>query len=180
MVTDKRQQRTFYEMSLDTLVKELDGRLLSINIKNNGLTDNLYAIMDIVNKNASKYEDYHSLAQGMFELITKANIPARHVQVEVILNRLIRDPNNIYERPDFKKFELPEYKILTLNQALLKSKAPTVSLSFQEIKRQLLSAELYEKTGSSYLDPLYSTEVDTSRLQELTEERRKNGKRDRK
>lgn len=180
IVTDKRQQRTFYEMSLDTLVKELDGRLLSINIKNNGLTDNLYAIMDIVNKNASKYEDYHSLAQGMFELITKANIPARHVQVEVILNRLIRDPNNIYERPDFKKFELPEYKILTLNQALLKSKAPTVSLSFQEIKRQLLSAELYEKTGSSYLDPLYSTEVDTSRLQELTKERRKNGKRDRK
>ena len=171
LVTDRKQQRNYFEISLDSLVNDLDGRLLSISIKNNGLTDNLHDIMDMVNKNAPKYPDYHSLAQDMFDLITKANIPARHVQTEIILNRLIRDPENLYERPDFKKFEVPEYKILTLNQALLKSKAPTVSLSFQEIKRQLLSEEFYQKEGSSYMDPLYSSEIPTDHFKELVKER---------
>ena len=171
LVNDRKRQKTYYEISLNSLVDNLEGRLLSINIKNNGLTDNLHDIMAMVNKDAPKYPDYNSLAQDMFDLITKANIPARHVQVEVILNRLIRDSENLYNRPDFKKFEEPSYKILALNQALLKSKAPTVSLSFQEIKRQLLSEEFYNKDGASYLDPLFATEVDTSHLKELMEER---------
>lgn len=171
LVNDRKRQKTYYEISLNSLVDNLEGRLLSINIKNNGLTDNLHDIMAMVNKDAPKYPDYNSLAQDMFDLITKANIPARHVQVEVILNRLIRDSENLYNRPDFKKFEEPSYKILALNQALLKSKAPTVSLSFQEIKRQLLSEEFYNKDGASYLDPLFATEVDTTHFKQLMEER---------
>ena len=64
--------------------------------------------------------------------------------------------------------ENPEYKILTLNQALLNTKAPTIGLSYQEIKRQILSDALYEdKDGSSYLDPLYADRISTDRFKKL-------------
>ena len=179
IVTDKKQEgRRYYEISFDTLSSELEGRLMSIDIKNNGLTDNLYMIMNLLNKDASKYTDYSQLAQDFFETLINAGIRCRHVQAEVILNRLIRDANDIYSRPDFRKFENPEYKILTLNQALINTKAPTVSFSYQELKRQILGDALYtEKNGSSYLDPLYADKISTERFKaiskKLREERKK-------
>lgn len=182
LVTDKKQDKQYYEIPFDTLSSELESRLLSIDIKNNGLTDNLYMIMNLLNKDASKYDNYSQLAQDFFETLINAGIRCRHVQAEVILNRLIRDANDIYNRPNFSKFENPEYKILTLNQALLNTKAPTIGFSYQELKRQILSDALYEeKDGSSYLDPLYADTIDTSRLKNLIKterERRmkKNGK----
>lgn len=181
LITDKKMGGIqYYDIPLDTLSGELEGRLMSIDIKNNGLTDNLYMIMNLLNKDAGKYDDYSVLAQHFFETLINAGIRCRHVQAEIILNRLIRDANNLYIRPDFFKFKHPEFKILTLNQALINTKAPTVGFSYQEIKRQLLSDGLYtEKNGSSYLDPLYATKVDTRRLKELImktrEERRKKG-----
>lgn len=168
LVTDKKSGVQYYEIPLEKLSSELEGRFLAINIKNNGLTDNLYMIMDVLNKNACKYESYEEFAQDFFEMIENAGIKSRHVQSEVILNRLIRDANDLYHRPDFSKFENPQYKILTLNQALLNTKAPTVGLSYQEIKRQILGDALYdEKDGSSYLDPMYADKVDTEHLKEM-------------
>lgn len=169
IVSDKnKDDRQYYEIPLESLSRDLEGRLMSIDIKNNGLTDNLYTIMNLINKDASKYEDYSKLAQDFFEILIDAGIKCRHVQAEIILNRLIRDADNIYRRPDFAKFNPPKYKILTLNQALLNTSAPTIGLSYQEVKRQILSDALYdEKKGSSYLDPLYADKVSTDHLKEL-------------
>lgn len=177
IITDKKNNKQYYEIPLDVLSSDLEGRLLSIDIKNNGLTDNLYMIMNILNKNANKYETYDQLAQEFFEILINSGIRCRHVQAEVILNRLIRDANNLYNRPDFSQFKQPEYKILTLNQALLNTKAPTIGFSYQEVKRQILSDVLYEdKDGSSFLDPLYADKISTDHLRELVQkisERRK-------
>jgi len=133
-------------------------------------------IMDMMNKNAAKYDDLNQFAQEFFEKLIAAGIRCRHVQAEIILNRLIRDANNLYKRPDFTQFKMPEYKILTLNQALMNSEAPTVPFSYQELKRQILSDALYEeKKGSSYLDPLYSDKVSTENFKKyakLVRERR--------
>ena len=169
VVTDKkRADGKFYEIPLDLLATELEGRLMSVDIKNNGLTDNLYMIMDLLNKDASKYDSYHQLAQDFFETLISVGIRCRNVQAEIILNRLIRDTTNLYKRPDFSKFSIPDYKILTLNQALINTKAPTVGFSYQEVKRQLLSDDLYtEKDGDSYLDQLYATSISTERLKEI-------------
>lgn len=170
IVADKKSEggKRYYEIPMDVLSTELEGRLMSIDIKNNGLTDNLYMIMNLLNKDASKYDDYSVLAQDFFETLISAGIRCRHVQAEVILNRLIRDANNVYKRPDFRQFKNPEYKILTLNQALLNTEAPTIGFSYQELKRQILSDALYEeKSGSSYVDPLYATKINTERLKEL-------------
>lgn len=177
-VIDKTSKKGYYEISFDALSSDLEGRLLSIDIKNNGLTDNLYMIMNLLNKDANKYDDYNKLAQDFFEVLINAGIRCRHVQAEVILNRLIRDANDIYHRPDFRQFKNPEYKILNLNQALLNTKAPTIGLSYQEFKRQILGDALYEdKSGESYLDPLFASKIKTDRLKKIVQrtiERRKN------
>lgn len=169
VITDKKNNgKKYYEISFDQISEELEGRLLSIDIKNNGLTDNLYMIMDLLGKDAAKYEDYSTLAQDFFETLIKAGINCRIVQAEVILNRLIRDADDVFKRPNFSEFTNPKYKILNLNQALLNTKAPTVGISYQELKRQLLSDDIYEiKNESSYLDPLYASKIDTSHLKEL-------------
>ena len=170
VVSDKKSEggRKYYDIPLAVLSNDLEGRLLSIDIKNNGLTDNLYMIMDLLGKNAAKYDDYSVLAQDFFESIMHAGINCRIVQSEIILNRLIRDAEDIYKRPDFKQFKLPPYKILNLNQALLNTKAPTVGLSYQELKRQLLSDDIYEtKDGSSYLDNMYADKISTEHLKKL-------------
>ena len=169
IVVDKDQNnKEYYEIPIEILSTEFGGRLLSIDIKNNGLTDNLYMIMNLIDKDCGKYTDYSALAQDFFEILIKAGIKCRHIQAEIILNRLIRDANNLYKRPDFSKFEDPQYKILTLKQALLNTSAPTVGFSYQELKRQILSDALYdEKKGSSYLDPLYANKISTEHLKEL-------------
>ena len=124
--------------------------------------------MNLLNKNASKYEDYATLAQDFFDILIDAGIRCRHVQAEIILNRLIRDADNTYVRPDFSKSNNPKFKILTLNQALLNTKAPTIGFSYQELKRQILSDSIYEdKKGSSYLDPLYADKIDTTRWKDM-------------
>lgn len=173
LVAEKKSEggKHYYEIPFDVLSTELEGRLMSIDIKNNGLTDNLYMIMNLLNKDAANYTDYSKLAQDFFETLITAGIQCRHVQAEVILNRLIRDANDIYHRPDFRQFLAPEYKILTLNQALLNTKAPTVGFSYQELKRQILSDALYEdKDGSSYLDPMYAQKIRTDHLKELAKQ----------
>lgn len=168
LIHEKKEDKSYYEIPLSTLSSELEGRLLSIDIKNNGLTDNLYMIMDLINKNANKYDDYVQLAQDFFEILISAGIRCRVVQAEVILNRLIRDANDIYKRPDFSKFETPKYQILNLNQALLNNKAPTVGMSYQEIKRQILGDAIYEdKNGSSYLDYLYADKINTEHFRNI-------------
>ena len=171
LIDDKKKGISYYEIPFDTLSTELEGRLMSVDIKNNGLTDNLYAIMNLLNKDAIKFDDYNSLAQNFFETLIEASIRCRHVQGEIIINRLIRDAENLFERPDFSKITTPEYKILTLNQALLNTRAPTVAFSYQELRRQILSDDIYErKDGKSYLDPLYSTTVPTNRFKKLHED----------
>ena len=52
----------------------------------------------------------------------------------------------------------------------MNTKAPTIGLSYQELKRQILSDALYDdKDGSSYLDPMYSDKVSTEHLKELVD-----------
>lgn len=170
LIQDKKSDggNRYYEIRFDVLSTELEGRLMSIDIKNNGLTDNLYKIMNLLDKTASKYDDYNELAQYFFETLMDANINCRHVQAEIMINRLIRDANDLYHRPNFKQFKNPEYKILTMKQALIKYPAPTIGTSYEQLKRQALGDALYdEKNESSYLDPMYAKEISTERFKQL-------------
>ena len=141
--------------------------LFVMEITNNELTKPLYEIIDLVNKVKSKGEEetINSMVQKIIDLFVESGIDASAVQGELVINRLIRDNVNTYERPDFTHYRYPEYHIVTVARALEHNKSPLLGMSFQEIKRQLLSDEtFYKKDAPCYLDPLYKTTVSTKSL----------------
>lgn len=127
--------------------------------------------MDLLNKQRPDNEkmDIREMSNTFLDLLIESGIDANVIAAELIINRLIRSIENKYDRPDFYSDELEPYEIITINRALEKNKSPLVGLSFQNIKRQLLSDEIYEeRDGTSYLDPFYWTEIPTDNLKEYS------------
>lgn len=144
-----------------------DTKLFEMVIMNNGLTAPLYALMNLLNKDRKDSIDssIDEICQKFIDLMIESKIDANAAAAEMIVNRLIRDTNNIYERPDFTEDEIPSYEIFTVSRALEKFKAPLVGISFQNIKRQLLSDDVYTtKDGTSYMDAFYKTQIPTKNL----------------
>lgn len=149
--------------------KDLDDdvKLFEMVIMNQELTKPLYLLMDLLNKQRDDEinETIDSISQKFLDLLIESKIPANVIAAELITNRLIRSVNNIYERPDFSKPEIEPYEIYTVSKALEKNKSPLIGISFQNIKRQFLSDELFEdRDGTSFIDPLYWTEIPTDNL----------------
>lgn len=123
--------------------------------------------MDLLNKqrNDEIDESIDSMSNKFLDLLIESNIAANVVAAELITNRLIRSVCNMYERPDFSKEELEPYTIYTVSRALEKNKSPLIGLSFQNIKRQLLSDEIFEERhGTSFIDAFYYTDIPTDNL----------------
>ena len=151
--------------------KDLDDdcKLFEMVILNQELTKPLYELMDLLNKQrADEINDtITSISQKFLDLLIESKIDASVIAAELIINRLIRSAVNIYERPDFTKDEIEPYNIYTVSKALEKNKSPLVGISFQNIKRQLLSDELYEdRDGTSFIDPFYWENIPTKNLKE--------------
>ena len=142
---------------------EDDEKVFEIVILNNELTKPLYALMNTLNK-ANKDdidETIDGMCQKFAELLVESSIDASIVAGEIIINRLIRDAVDTYERPDFTKEKLAPYKIYTVLKALEHNRSPIIGLSSQNLKRQLLSDELIEdKIGTSYLDAFYKKRIE--------------------
>lgn len=131
-----------------------------IDIMNNELTKPLYDIMNILNKGRDKMYTIPEILDYFCNLLIRAGIDAHCIQAELILSTLIRDPDNIMERPDFSGNKMPKYTILTVNQAIKNCNSPILGLAFQDIRKQLLAdATFYEKHAGSYLDDIFRTKV---------------------
>ena len=87
-------------------------------------------------------------------LLINGKIYSHLVHAEVICRNLIRDSENILERPDFNKKDV-SYRILTVQKALIDNPSPLVSLSFERIKDQLKKVTTFIKSKPSILDKLY-------------------------
>ena len=142
-------------------------KLFEVIIINNELTKPLYEIMSLINRQNkdSVDDDIDTICNKFLDLIIEAKIGAGVIATELIINRLIRSAKNIFERPDFSQDTVEPYQILTVSKALEKNPSPTIGLSFQNLKRQLLSNELFEdRTSASYMDAYFRTEIPTENL----------------
>lgn len=146
-----------------------DTVLFVITIMNNELTKPLYELMNLVNSDKASIVDrnINDLSQRMVELFVESKIDASAASAEMIINRLIRSEDDIFERPDFSSRRMPKYKIVTVAKALEKNKSPLVGLSYQYIKRQLLDDDtINKKTATSYLDPFFKEKISTKKRKE--------------
>jgi hypothetical protein len=143
-----------------------DSILFTIVILNNELTKPLYEIINLINSDKSPdiERTIDEISQRFVELLVESKIDAQAVGAEIIINRLIRCEDNVFERPDFSQTLIPNYKIVTLAKALEKNRSPLVGLSYQFIKRQLLNDDtIEEKYEPSYLDPFFKEKLSTKR-----------------
>lgn len=149
-----------------------DIKLFEMVILNKELTKPLYDLMDLLNKQKTEEidETINGVSQKFLDLLIESGIDANVIAAELITNRLIRSVEHMYERPDFTKEELEPYQIYTVRRALEKNKSPLVGISFQDIKRQLLSDEIYEeRNGTSFIDPFYWVDIPTDNLKKYAE-----------
>ena len=144
-----------------------DSVLFTIIILNNELTKPLYEIIDLINSDKSDKtpeinRTINEVSQRFIELMVESKIDAQAVGAEIIINRLIRCEDDIFERPDFSQTILPKYRIVTIAKALEKHRSPLVGLSYQFLKRQLFNDDtIDEKWEPSYLDPFFKEEIPT-------------------
>jgi hypothetical protein len=125
--------------------------------------------MNLLNKQKDSEieETIDSISQKFLDLLIESNICANVIAAELIINRLIRSVKNKYDRPDFTQEELEPYQIYTVTRALEKNASPLIGISFQNIKRQLISDELFtERDRTSFIDPFYWTNIPTKNLKE--------------
>ena len=143
-----------------------DMKLFEINIQNKELTKPLYDLMDLINKKKDNdNETIDSMLQQFLDLMVTAKISASIVAGEVIINRLIKDVNDPYVRPDFSQEIMPKYQIKTVKNALTKNKSPLIGLSSENLKKQLLDDELYTtRYETSYVDPLFRETISMKKL----------------
>ena len=146
-------------------------KLFEVVITNNELTRPLYELMDLINSNKKNNSDesidenIDTMCNKFLDLLIEANIDANMVAAEIIVNRLIRDIINPYVRPDFSQKEMPPYEIYTVKKALKKNMSPLISLSFEDLKGQILSEDIYTVRNSpSYIDSFYKTNISTANL----------------
>lgn len=142
-----------YEINLKNLS---DRPLFVLRIQNRELTTSLNQIKSLIeNKDHLGIRTIDGIAQKMMELLVTNGIELDAVHSEVILRNMVRLKNDHSKRPDFSEKELGEYVLLRLVDAILQSSSVIQSLSFQDIRRQLMDPHTYEKMGASMLDPLY-------------------------
>lgn len=149
--------------------KDLDDdvKLFEMVILNNELTKPLYEIMNLLNKEKKEEIDMtiDSICQKFVELLCDSKIEANAIAAELIINRLIKSTGNTYVRPSFNSKEPTPYHIVTVARALEKNKSPLIGLSFQNIKRQLLSDEFFtERDSTSYVDSFFMENIPTENL----------------
>lgn len=150
-----------------------DSKLFEVSISNNELTKPLYDLKSLINKktNIVNKQSIDVISQDMLDLLVEAGIDAPVTASEMIINRMIRSADNDYERPDFSKREMPKYNIVTTDHALKKNASPFIGLSYQAIKQQILSDDLYTvRRRPSYLDPLFRTAVSMKNLKRYATE----------
>ena len=146
---------------------EDDDKLFEVVIMNNELTKPLYGLMHLLDKQSddmiNNTIDY--ISNKFLSLVIEAKIDVSAIACELIINRLIRSAEDIYKRPDFSKDNLEPYVIFTVRKSLEKNPSPLVGIGFQNIKRQLLSNDLFEKrTETSYIDNFFKPVISTENL----------------
>jgi hypothetical protein len=157
-----RKDVRYYEVKLSTITEiQEDDSFANYSIKNKGVTNALYELTNILKYNSSKYTSYDDLVESYIDLCIEAKINIRFIQIEVLLNRLLRDKNNNMYRPQFQKMDV-QYEILTLGNAILRMNDVLLGLSYQEIVRQLIKDTTFEKDGQSYLNAMFLPELEVT------------------
>lgn len=152
---DKAVGREYYEIDLAKIND--DDRIFVVEVINNELTKPLKSIMKLLNhSNHEGCTTIDEMAQKLLDLLIESKISSDSVHGEVLIRPLIRSTKDVLETPDFRKYKaINEYQILTVEGALQRHPSVLISLSFQDLGRQLTNPLTFRKKESSFIDPFF-------------------------
>lgn len=150
-----KKKKEIYEIKLSDLDNLTE--LFIVEIENNELTKPLYNIIGVLCKaDHNNCNTIDEMVQSLVDLLIESKIAAVAVHAEVLIRPLIRDVYEVLERPNFRKYVSEnDYQIMTVDSALVKNPSVLISLSAQDLKRQLKSPLTFKKKDESFLDPFF-------------------------
>ena len=126
--------------------------LFIIPIENNELSKTLEQLKALIdNSKVMAGMDLHTNTQALIDTVIEGGLDVSAVHLEVIMMNQYRDPEDILERAKWYNFN-PPYEILPLKKALRDNPSITISLSYQNVGRQLYNPLTYRKNGASFMD----------------------------
>ena len=132
--------------------KNLNGiPLFYIIIENDELSKYLNEILSLIDNNKYLEPTKERMVERINLLLDESKLKINLIHVENIIRELIRDPNNILYRPDFTK-KNPDYVLIRMTEAIIKSPSVINSISFEQIKKQLYDVLTYKKKEQSFID----------------------------
>ena len=145
--------------SLDDI--DEDENLFTIEVKNKELTEPIKVFTKILDtKDHGGNNTIDEMCQSFAEKLMLLGIRYEFVHMEMIVRSLIRKKTNILEFPDFSTSGNPnDWQILKLSEAQKEHPSVLVSLPYGYLRKQLLSPNLYKKTQTGPLDPLYISQL---------------------
>jgi RNA polymerase Rpb1, domain 5 len=153
MTTENRQDDGTIAIPLKAL--NPDSVVFNIIMENNELSASLQAILELIETNSHLgLEGVDPIYNKFIELLNESGIGIKSVHIELILRALIRDIEDPTQPPKFHLDHFPQYRILRVTDAVLKSPSVSVSLAFEQIKKQIESPDTYMKNGYSFVDEL--------------------------
>lgn len=160
--------KAYWEMSFEDLDLEnvgsdygdelIDSRfpLFYVEVANIELTKPLHKLKGMldVKKEIKTITSIDVALERAFDLIVEAGIHSQFYAFEVVYRTLIRDKEERYSRPNFSKPN-PEYELITIRHSLRNNPSPIVTLSFEDLKRRIVSPGLYMRTEAGLLDKFF-------------------------
>lgn len=145
-----KKYKGYYEVPLSILEDEGS---ITVTLVNYGVSDVLKDFKRLIKYDSSKYSIYDYLHE-IIGIVRRAKIRAKLIQIEILMNRLVRDPNDVARRPNYTN-DIVDECIVPINKSLLTYNGVPVRLSFEQTKRQLQSYTMYDKYGDAYTQPLF-------------------------
>ena len=143
--------------------------LFIIRIQNNEISKIMVKIKNLFNRsNEVRGKRIHELLQELMDTNIEGNMGISAVHYETILMNQIRSADDVLERPNWNHPN-PSYRILTLDEALMKNPSITISLSYQKITKSLYTPLTFKKSGASFMD-LFFMKKPQLVIRDITEE----------
>lgn len=142
-------------ISLDDL--DTDSILFNVEIKNHEITEPFKMVQKILNSNDKMGATTVSeITQLFVENLIKMGIKYDLVSAETIIRSLVRKKSSELEFPDWSRDgDHNDYQVMRMNAALFKNPSPLISMSYGDLRRQLISPDFYKKSQASHIDALF-------------------------
>jgi hypothetical protein len=144
------------EITIPLKAYDAEEAAFQIIMENKEISSSLKGILDLIDSSGHLgLDQIDDIFNKFVSLLNESGIRLQGVHAEMVLRALVRDPEDLQKRPDFNQPEYPPYTVLRVAEAIHNSGSVSVSLAFQEIKRQLSSPSTFKKSESSNLDAVF-------------------------